>query len=111
MNIKIGKIHIKEELDSLSFFKFKQGKEFYYCLAIQLLDEREGFLAFSLPDKLDKLFKNGNYSSKAMQELIQNEVSEFYFLSFQDEDALSEQIEYAALISKEDVLKLYNIAK
>jgi hypothetical protein len=109
MSIKIGKIHIKEEIDSLTFFKFKQSKVLYYCVAIQLLDEREGYLAFSLSDKLDKLFTATDYNNKTLNELIACEIEEFYFLSFEDEDPSTCQIEYAAPIGKSDVLKLYKI--
>jgi hypothetical protein len=109
MSIKIGKIHIKEEIDSLTFFKFKQNKVLYYGIAIQLLDEREGYLAFSLSDKLDKLFTATDYNNKTLNELITSEIQEFYFLSFEDEDASTCQIEYAAPIDKQDVFKLYKI--
>ena len=109
MSIKIGKIHIKEEIDSLTFFKFKQNKILYYCVAIQLLDEREGYLAFSLSEKLDKLFAATDYNNKTLNELITCEIQEFYFLSFEDEDPSTCQIEYAAPIDKADVLKLYKI--
>ena len=61
MSLNIGKIRITEEInndgDVLLLFKFKQNKIEYYCTIVQLLDEREGYLAFSLPEKLGKLFK------------------------------------------------------
>jgi hypothetical protein len=111
MNIKIGKIDIKEELDwiheTLSFFKFKQNKELYYCISIQLLNEREGYLAFSLSPKIDKLFKDSDYNSRMLYELIKDELEEFYFLSFADEDPISEQIEYIGQMKKEDVLSFF----
>ena len=113
MSIKIGSIDIKEEFDwsndILSFFKFKQNKLSYYCMSIQLLDEREGYLAFSLSSKLDKLFKESDYNTKMMQELIKHEIVNFYFLSFADEDPSSEQIEYVGQMDKEDVLSLCKI--
>lgn len=111
MSIKIGKVHIKEEIDSLTFFKFKQGKVLYYCVAIQLLDEREGYLAFSLSDKLDKLFSATDYNNKTLNELIADEVTEFYFLSFADEDPASEQIEYVGQMLKKDVLSFFKISE
>jgi hypothetical protein len=113
MNIKIGNIDIKEEFDwsndILSFFRFKQNKVFYYCTSIQLLDEREGYLAFSLSSKLDKLFKESDYNIKMLHELIKHEIKEFYFLSFADEDPSSEQIEYAGQMDKKDVILLLKI--
>lgn len=113
MSIKIGSIDIKEEFDwikdVLSFFKFKQNKISYYCISIQLLDEREGYLAFSLSSKLDKLFKDSDYNTKMMQELIKYEIQDFYFLSFADEDPSSEQIEYVGKMDKSDVLLLCKI--
>lgn len=112
MNLNIGKIRITEEIDTdndaLLLFKFKQNKIEYYCTSVQLLDEREGYLAFSLPDKLGKLFKNNGYSTKAMIDLFEEKVDEFYFVSFEDEDANSQVIEYCGHISKEDVLKLFS---
>lgn len=113
MSIKIGKIKITEEIDrcdgGLTMFKFKQNKIEYHCLSIQLLDEREGYLAFSLSKKLTDLFQKSNYSTKAMQDLFKEEIDEFYFLSFEDEDPESEIVEYCGIIAREAVLKLYNI--
>lgn len=113
MSIKIGDIDIKEEFDwtndILSFFKFRQNKAFYYCTAIQLLDEREGYLAFSLSSKLDKLFKDSDYNIKMLHELINYEIKEFYFLSFADEDPSSEQIEYVGQMDKKDAILLFKI--
>jgi hypothetical protein len=115
MSIKIGNIDIKEELDwsndILSFFKFKQNKVSYYCISFQVLDEREGYIAFSLSPKLDKLFKESDYNAKMLNELIADEIKEFYFLSFADEDPSSEQIEYVGLILKKDVLSFFKIAE
>ena len=113
MNLNVGKIRITEELDrydgGLTMFKFKQNKVEYHCIAIQLLDEREGFLAFSLPQNLSNLFKKSDYSAQAMFDLSKERIDEFYFVSFQDEDAESEIIEYCGIITKEEVLKLYNL--
>ncbi len=113
MSIKIGDIDIKEEFDwtndILSFFKFKQNKALYYCIAIQLLDEREGYLAFSLSSKLDKLFKDRDYNIKMLHELINYEIKEFYFLSCADEDPSSEQIEYVGQMDKKDAILLFKI--
>jgi hypothetical protein len=113
MSIKIGKIDIKEEFewinDVLSFFKFRQNKVSYYCTSIQLLDEREGYLAFSLSAKLDKLFKDSDYNNKMLNELINYEINDFYFLSFAEEDPSSEQIEYVGYIDKKDVLSFFEI--
>lgn len=113
MSIKIGNIDIKEEFDwindVLSFFKFKQNKISYYCVSIQLLDEREGYLAFSLPPNIDKLFKDSDYNVKMMQELIKDKITDFYFISFADEDPSSEQIEYVGKMDKGDVLTLCKI--
>jgi hypothetical protein len=115
MSIKIGTIDIKEEFewinDILSFFKFRQNKVSYYCTSIQLLDEREGYLAFSLSPKLDKLFKDSDYNNKMLNELINYEISDFYFLSFADEDPASEQIEYVGYIDKKDVLSFFEIVE
>lgn len=113
MNIKIGKIKITEEIDrcdgGLAMFKFKQNKNEFYCLSIQLLDEREGYLGFSLSKNLSDLFQKSDYNTKAMQDLFKEEINEFYFISFEDEDPESEVIEYCGPISKEEVLKLYNL--
>lgn len=115
MSIKIGNIDIKEEFDwnndILSFFKFKQNKISYYCISFQVLGEREGYIAFSLPSKLDKLFKESDYNAKMLNELIADEVTEFYFLSFADEDPSSEQIEYVGQMLKKDVLSFFKIAE
>lgn len=115
MSIKVGKIDIKEELDwthdTLSFFKFKQNKILYYCISIQLLNEREGYLAFSLSSKLDKLFKDSDYNSRMLYELINDELEEFYFLSFADEDPNSEQVEYVGQMKKTDVLPFFKTAE
>lgn len=115
MSIKIGKIDIKEEFewvnDILSFFKFKQNKIAYYCTSIQLLDEREGYLAFSLSTKLDKLFKESDYNNRMLNELINHEITDFYFISFADEDPSSEQIEYVGRIDKGDVLSFFEVVE
>lgn len=113
MSLNIGKIRITEELDKydsgLTMFKFKQNKIEYYCLAIQLLDEREGYLAFSLPKNLSELFQKNDYSTRATFDLFKEGIDEFYFVSFEDEDPESQIIEYCGKITKEDVLRLYNI--
>jgi hypothetical protein len=113
MSIKIGNIDIKEEFDwsnnILSFFSFKQNKVSYYCTSIQLLDEREGYIAFSLSSKLDKLFKESDYNIQMLHELIKYEIKDFYFLSFADEDPSSEQIEYVGQIDKKDAILLFKI--
>jgi hypothetical protein len=113
MSINVGKIRILKELDrhdgGLIFFKFKQNKVEYYGLAVELLDEREGFLAFSLSKNLDELFDKSNYSTNALFNLIKERIDEFYFVSFEYEDPESEIIEYCGPIEKEEVLKLYNI--
>jgi hypothetical protein len=113
MSIKIGKIKITEEIDrydgGLTMFKFKQNKNEYYCLSIQLLDEREGYLGFSLSKNLSNLFQKSDYNTKAMQDLFKEEINEFYFLSFEDENPESEIIEYCGMITKEEVFKLYNL--
>lgn len=115
MSIKIGNIDIKEEFDwtndVLSFFKFKQNKVSYYCTAIQLLDEREGYLAFTLSTKLDKLFKDSDYNIKMLHELINYEIQEFYFLSFAEEDPSSEYIEYVGNMDKKDAVLLFKIVE
>ncbi len=113
MSINIGKIKITKELDrhdgGLTFFKFKQNKVEYYGLSVELLDEREGFLAFSLPKNLDELFDKSNYSTVALFDLIKERIDEFYFVSFEYEDPESEVVEYCGTITKEEVIKLYNI--
>jgi len=113
MSLNIGKIRITEELDrydsGLSMFKFKQNKVEYHCIAIQLLDEREGYLAFSLSKNLSDLFSKNDYSARAMFDLFKERIDEFYFVSFEDEDPESQVIEYCGIITKEEVLKLYNI--
>jgi hypothetical protein len=116
MSIKIGNIDIKEEFDwsndILSFFKFKQNKVSYYCISFQVLDERyEGYIASSLSSKLDKLFKESDYNAKMLNELIADEITEFYFLSFADENPDSEQIEYVGEMLKKDVLSFFKIAE
>jgi hypothetical protein len=113
MSPNIGKIRITEEIDrydsGLTMFKFKQNKNEYHCLSIQLLDEREGYLAFQLSKNLTDLFQKSDYSTKAMQDLFKEKIDEFYFVSFQDEDPESQIIEYCGIITREEVLKLYNI--
>jgi hypothetical protein len=113
MSPNIGKIKITEVIDhydcNLLMFKFKQNKVEYHCLSIQLLDEREGYLAFSLSKNLADLFQKSDYNAKAMKDLFEEEINEFYFVSFQDEDPESEIIEYCGVITKEEVLRLYNI--
>jgi hypothetical protein len=114
MSIKIGSIDIKEEFEwineTLSFFKFRQNKVNYYCTSIQMLDERDGYLAFFLSPKLDKLFKDGDYNNKMLYELIRDEINDFYFISFSDENPASEQIEYVGQMGKKDVLSFFEIA-
>jgi hypothetical protein len=73
-----------------------------------MLDEREGYLVFSLSEKIDKLFKANGCGEKLMIDLFKEKIDEFYFISFEDEDPNSEIIEYCGVIEKEDVLKLYN---
>jgi len=113
MSPNIGKIKITEVIDhydsSLLMFKFKQNKVEYHCLSIQLLDEREGYLAFSLSKNLADLFQKSDYNAKAMKGLFEEKIDEFYFVSFQDENPESEIIEYCGIITKEEVLRLYNI--
>lgn len=113
MSINIGKIKITKEIDwhdsELLFFKFKQNKVEYYCLSIKLLDEREGFLVFSLSKKIDQLLEKSNYHVNSILELFKEEIDEFYFAAFENEDPNSEIIEYCGTITKEEVLKLYNI--
>jgi hypothetical protein len=113
MSLNIGKIRITKEIDrydgGLTFFKFKQNKTEYYGLSVELLDEREGFLAFSLSKTLDELFDKSNYNSVALFDLIKERIDEFYFVSFEDEDPESEVIEYCGLLTKEEVIQLYNI--
>jgi len=110
MSLNIGKIRIVEELDSgFTMFKFKQNKIEYHCIAIQLLDEREGYLAFSLPKNLSELFCKNDYSEQAMIDLFKEGIDEFYFVSFEDEDPESQIVEYCGIIDKKEVLKLYNI--
>lgn len=112
MSLNIGKIRITEEINrydgGLLMFKFKQNKIEYHCFSIQLLDEREGYFAFSLSKNLADLFQKSNYNAKVMEDLFKEKVDEFYFISFQEEDAESEIIEYCGIIDKEEVLKLYN---
>jgi hypothetical protein len=113
MSLNIGKIRITEELDrydsGLTMFKFKQNKIEYHCIAIQLLDEREGYLAFCLPKNLSELFHKSDYSTQAMTDLFKERIDEFYFASFEDEDPESQVVEYCGIIEKKEVLKLYNI--
>lgn len=113
MSINIGKIRITKEIDwydgGLVFFKFKQNKNEYYCLSIKLLDEREGFLVFSLSKKLDELLEKSNYHVDAILGLFKEKIDEFYFAAFEDEDPGTEVIEYCGRISKEEVFKLYKI--
>lgn len=113
MSINVGKIRITEEIDrydgGLTMFKFKQNKIEYHCICIQLLDEREGYLAFSLSNNIADLFKKNHYSTRAMFDLFKEAIDEFYFVSFEDEDPESQIIEYCGTITREEVLKLYNI--
>ena len=111
--LNIGKIRIVEEIDrydgGLTMFKFKQNKVEFHCISIQLLDEREGYLAFSLTKNISDLFQKNHYSTRAMFDLFKEIIDEFYFVSFEDEDPETEIIEYCGIITKEEVLKLYNI--
>lgn len=113
MSINIGKIKITKELDrydgGLTFFKFKQNKLEYYGLSVELLDEREGFLAFSLSKNLDELLEKSDYNTNSILSLFKEKIDEFYFVSFENEDPESEVIEYCGTITKEEVIKLYNI--
>lgn len=113
MSIKIGKIRITEEIDSnkedVSFFRFKQDGIYYYALSVYLLKDKEGYLVFHLPEKLDKLFKANEFSSQCMEELFKDGIDTFYFVSFQNEDVYTECIEYVGVIEKEEIKKLtYN---
>ena len=105
MSIKIGKIRITEEIeasrDDISFFRFKQDGVYYYALSVYLLKDKEGYLVFHLPEKLDKLFKMNEYSSKCMEELFKDAIEPFYFISFQNEDVNTENVEYVGIIDKE----------
>jgi len=93
----------------LTFFKFKQNKLEYYGLSVELLDEREGFLAFSLSKNLDELLEKSDYNTNSILSLFKEKIDEFYFVSFENEDPESEVIEYCGTITKEEVIKLYNI--
>lgn len=110
MSIKIGKIRIIEEIetskDDISFFKFKQDGTYYYALSVYLLKDKEGYLVFHLPEKLDKLFKMNEYSSKCMEELFKDAIETFYFISFQNEDVNTEHVEYVGLLDKNEIKKL-----
>ena len=68
--LNIGKIRIVEVIDhydgNLLMFKFKQNKVEFHCISIQLLDEREGYLAFSLTKNISDLFQNKTSPNRCM---------------------------------------------
>jgi hypothetical protein len=105
MSIKVGPIQIAERLDhdnrnSLAFFRFQQNKVSYYATSFVFSDEKEGYLAFSLDNVYDRLFKQSDYNNQIMLELMEQKINTLYFISFADEDPESEIIEYVGEIEK-----------
>lgn len=116
MSIKVGPIQIAERLDhdnrnSLTFFRFQQNKVSYYATSFVFNDEKEGYLAFSLDNLYDRLFKQSDYNNQIMIELIQEKVDNLYFISFADENPESELIEYVGQIEKEVAISIYEGSK
>lgn len=108
MSIEIGKIKITKEInDNFAFFKFKQNKAEYYAISFLFDDQKEGYLAFHLNGKYDKLFEQSDYNNQIMIELIEEKVNNLYFISFADEDPESELIEYVGEIEKEVAINIY----
>ena len=67
--------------------------------------------AICFDESTDKLFKDSDYNAKMLNELVTDEITEFYFLSFADENPDSEQIEYVGEMLKKDVLSFFKIAE
>ena len=112
MSIEVGKIKITKEInDNFAFFKFKQNKIEYYAISFLFDDQREGYLAFTLNDKYNKLFQRSDYNNQIMIELIKKEVENLYFISFADEDPESELVEYVGKIDKEVAINIYESTK
>ena len=111
MSIKVGPIQIAERLDhdsrhSLTFFRFQQNKVSYYATSFVFNDEKEGYLAFSLDNVYDRLFKQSDYNNQIMLELIEQKINALYFISFADEDPESEIIEYVGEIEKDVAINI-----
>ena len=115
MSIEIGKIKIAKELDhyegGLTFFKFRQNKIEYYAISFLFDNQKEGYLAFHLNSKYDKLFEQSDYNNQIMIELIEEKVDNLYFISFADENPESELIEYVGQIQKEVAISIYKGSK
>lgn len=107
MSIKPGKVRITEEIDELNFFKLKQEKIEYYAINLYFSEFREGYLVFSLPSDLDKLFRKTEYNSTVMLDILKTAIEEFQFVSFADEDPNSGIVEFAGSMGKEDVIRIY----
>lgn len=112
MSIEIGRIKITNEIHNskeagLTFFKFKQNKIEYYAVSFVFDNQKEGYLAFHLDNKYDKLFEHSNYNNRIMIELMEEKIDNLYFISFADEDPESEIIEYAGEINKEVAINIY----
>ena len=113
MSIEIGKAKIIEEINRthnneyLAFFKFKQNKIEYYAISFIFAENEEGYLAFNLEDKYNRLFQQSDYNNQIMIELIEQKVNDLYFISFADEDQESEIIEYVGKIDKEVAINIY----
>ena len=107
MSIKLGRIKIIEDIDPGKFFTFKQGETLYYSIS----HEELGYIIFTLPSNFHKLFKSNGYSSKVMLQLFEEEVQDFYFISFADENYETGLVEYVGTISKDIVLEFYNEGK
>ena len=111
MSIEVGKIKIAQELDrhdgGLTFFKFRQNKIEYYAISFLFDNQKEGYLAFTLDSKYNKLFEQSDYNNQIMIELMEEKVHNLYFISFADEDPESEFIEYVGEIEKEVAINIY----
>ena len=116
MSIKIGKIKIKKEIEvnektgEILFFKFEQEKKEYYALSFKWA-ESVGYLGFCLTPRISSLFEKNDFSDKSMRELFKEAVEQYYFISFSEENALTENVEFVGIIDKQDVIKKFNLDK
>lgn len=107
MSIEIGKIKIIEEINDLELFRFKQNHVEYYAVRLSIMGDNEGHLVFNLDKKIDKLFRENEYSEVVMVELFKSKVNKLYFLSFADEDPHSEIVEFVGELDKDYAVELY----
>ena len=103
MHIEIGKISLVD-IVSEDLCIIAQKRVRYYLIPLH-----GGYIAFSLPSKLDSLFKSNEYSKKAMNELLKEVVNDYFFVAFSEEDIESENIEYVGKMDKKEILEELNV--